>query len=222
MSRPRADKPPVLSWPEEKTPASKPGLWDTLNAASDLALLGIAVFVVCLPVVTAGGALAVGSYAASHWCRHRRLPPVSDLLTRVRSALLPGFVAELAALAVAAVLALNLSLIERSVVPGGRVAVVATAVVALWLSAVALNTLLLVGRQPRRGWRDALRRSIRTGVSSPHVVVAPLVVVVVAALLAAMIPLTVPLLVGYGLFAAHVVVDRLQPSLSPGPSRPGT
>ena len=190
----------------------KPGLWDTLAAASDLALVGIVVTAASLPVVTAGGAFAVGSYAVRHWCRHRRLPPSRELLVRLRSALLPGAGALGLTLLAAGCLVVDVGLLRRGVVPGGGLAVAATIVVGGWLAAVALFTLLLVGRRPTLPWRTALRRAAGLGVAAPQVVLGPALVVAVAALLAAMVPITTPLLVGYGLFGAHIVADRLLPA----------
>ena len=91
---------------------------------------------------------------------------------------------------------------------GGPPLLVATAVVALVAMALGLLTLVRVGGTDGRGWRAALAWSMRLLAVRPWLGLVLVLVVALPALLASAIPVTAPLLVGFGLFALHVVVRR--------------
>jgi hypothetical protein len=77
-------------WPDDGPATVRRDWRDTLSAASDLALLGIATALAALPVVTAGAAVAAASAATHDWCRSGRLPAARVSAQRLRRGLLPG------------------------------------------------------------------------------------------------------------------------------------
>src|SRR5689334_21780708 len=92
---------------------------DSLRLAADLALLGIVVTLLSLPLLTAGAAVAVGSYAIAHLIAHGRWPTAAELWAVFRRRLLPGLVAGPAVSAVVALVAVDVAALRRGVVPGG-------------------------------------------------------------------------------------------------------
>ncbi|MBN1174508.1 MAG: hypothetical protein JXA67_20235 [Micromonosporaceae bacterium] len=184
---------------------------DTLAAATDLALIGFCAVGVGLAVVTLGSAAATGSYAVRYWIIHRRTPPVGEVGRLFLRWLLPGLLTSVAVAATAWLLALNLTAISRGAVPGGAPALVATGVVATWCAAVVVLTLVHLGRWPGSGWLSALRWAAVTATLTPHWALVLLLVAGFATALGVTIQATSPLMVGYGLFAVHVVADRLLP-----------
>ncbi|MCW6004968.1 hypothetical protein K1W54_10285, partial [Micromonospora sp. CPCC 205371] len=103
---------------EEPVPVRRTWM-DTFRNASDLALLGILTTVGSLGVVTAGAAVATASAAVHDWSADERWPEFRVTLRRYVRSLLPGIPATLVALVATALLTLNLSAIARGVVPGG-------------------------------------------------------------------------------------------------------
>ena len=190
---------------------ARPDWRESLTLATDLALLGIVLAVACLPLLTAGGAVATASAAAEHACRYRRLPSTVELLRTFRTALLPGLGASLVASAVTAALVVDVRAVGAGVVPGGVAVLAATAAVALGSVALAGLVVVRVGTTSGRGWVAALRWSAALLWSRPWVALALVPVAGVPVLLASVIPVTAPLLPGMGLFALHVVVRRLDP-----------
>jgi hypothetical protein len=188
---------------------------DTLRTAADFALLGIAVCVVAVPVVTVGAAIATGSVAADHWCRYRTLPPLRELAGVFGRAVLPGIGATVVALAVAALLVLDVTQVGRGAVPGGTPLLVVSVVVAAQLAGLAALTVVGIGRLPRADgrrpgrWRAALGWAGRAAFASPLVPSALAVVLAVAVVLGVLVPITAPILVGFLLFALHVVARRM-------------
>ena len=201
-----------IQWPDDDQPPPRPDWRDTLTAATDLAVFGFVVVAAALPVVTIGAALATGSYGARWWVGHRGFPPFADLGRRYLRALLPGVAALAAVLLAGLLVVFDLSALARGAVPGGTVLVVATWVVVLWLLAVVVLTVVELGREPDRGWLAAVRWAVGITRSAPLRAVAPTAVCLLAGALALMVPVTAPLVLGYGLFAMHVVADRVLPA----------
>jgi hypothetical protein len=184
---------------------------DTVAAAADLALVGIAVTVAALPVVTAGAAVRTGSVAVRHFIEYGKAPPAADLWRVFRRSLLPGLGGVVAVLAVAVVLALDVAALRTGRVPGGTVGLVVTGLAAAVLVAIAVLAIVRLGAEPEGTWRAALRWAGGTALGAPLLAAVLVGVVALAAAIAAMIPVTVPLVLGYLLFAVHVVTRRLVP-----------
>lgn len=211
------------AWPVDPAPAHRPDPhrpdWrETLRSATDLALLGIVTTIAALGVLTAGAALATASTAVHQWTVEGSWPSPGELIRRFGRALLPGLGASATAIGIALLLATNLSLISRGVVPGGTVLMVST--VTLLTAAAGLSGIVLVeiGRRDGQGWRQALRAALRTAEHRPLTVAAATGVIALAATLAVLVvPLLAPVLAGYTLFALHTI---LRPSgLSVGRER---
>jgi hypothetical protein len=185
---------------------------ETVSAATDFALLGILVTVVSVFVVTLGAALATGSAAAAHWCRYRSLPPVRDLLAIFVRALAPGALATLVAAVAGALLGADLTLVGRGVVPGGRVFLVVSVVIAAEVAGLATLVLVGVGEREGTGFRDATRWAGRIAFAAPLAPLALAAVLAIAALIAVMVPVTTPILLGFVLLAVHVVARRTVPA----------
>lgn len=178
---------------------------DTVTVAADLALVGIAVTVCSLPVLTAGAAAHAGSVAVRDIIDGSAVRP--SVLWRVfRRSLLPGALATVATATTAWLLLFNLGAVASGRVPGGLPVLVGTgAVAAALLAACAFGVVHLAHHHSWPGalrwaagtvWRQPLTAAMVAGVSS------------IAAVIGAIIPVTAPLLVGYLLFAVHVIVAR--------------
>ncbi|MFF5229058.1 hypothetical protein [Dactylosporangium sp. NPDC000521] len=181
------------------------GFTETVTVAADLALVGIAVTVCSLPLLTAGAAVHAGSVAVRDVIEGSAVRPSRLWRVFVRS-LLPGAVCTVAAVTLAWLLLFNLGAVASGRVPGGLPVLVATgAVAAALLAAGALGVVHLAHHDSWSGalrwaagtvWRQPLTAAMVAGVSS------------IAAVIGAMIPVTAPLLVGYLLFAVHVLAAR--------------
>jgi hypothetical protein len=184
---------------------------DSLALASDLALLGIMTMVACVPLVTAGAALATASAATDHACVHGGLPPMAELWRTFRRALLPGLGVTTAIVGAALLLAFDVRLLATGLVPGGSALVVVT--VALAAAGLALGVLALVrvGTTGGRGWLAATRWAAGRLAARPGLGVVLLLVLVLPGVLAFAIPATALLLPGFVLFALHVVARRRAP-----------
>ncbi|MEV4510476.1 hypothetical protein AB0K00_16095 [Dactylosporangium sp. NPDC049525] len=178
---------------------------DTVTVGADVALVGIAVTVCSLPVLTAGAAVHAGSVAVRDIIDGSAVRP--SVLWRVfRRSLLPGAAATLATATAAWLLLFNLGAVASGRVPGGLPVLVGTgAVAAALLAACAFGVVHLAHHHSWPGalrwaagavWRQPLTAAMVAGVSS------------IAAVIGALIPVTAPLLVGYLLFAVHVIVAR--------------
>jgi hypothetical protein len=190
-------------------PLPRPDWRDSVALAADLALLGIVVTLACLPVVTAGGALAAASTAANRVCTDRTFPPPRELGRTFLRGLLPGLGAVATAVAAGALIAIDLRAIASGQVPGGVPVLVATIAVTAAAAALALISLVRLGSTGGGGWIPALVWSWHLLLARPLVVAAVLVTVALPVLLASTIPVTTPLLAGFALFALHVAVRRL-------------
>jgi len=175
---------------------------DSVRAAADLAILGFAVTVASLPLLTAGAAVGTASDAVRHFQAYETWPRLSALGREFRRRLLRGLWAGPVFLVGAAFIRLDVVALRRGVVPGGPVvlsAVLAVAVLALgWAALVAV-----LGGHPRDAYALALAR--------PPLLLAAVGVVLVALTLALFVhPALIPLLVGFLLYALHAVTARLR------------
>jgi hypothetical protein len=186
--------------------------WDwyqSIGTAADLSLLGIAAFLACLPVVTAGAAVATTSSAVDALCRGGSLPPVGELARTAARAALPGLAATAVTLAATAVVLLDLRLLATGVIPGGAPAMIALAIVATGAVAVGGATVVRVGQTGGRGWRAAVGWSLRLLGARPLAGVAALVAVALAAVVGLSVPAVAVLLPGFVIFGLHVIVRRV-------------
>lgn len=195
----------------ESRPRMVHGGWlDTVRNASDLALLGILVTVGSLGVVTAGAAVATASAAVHDWSADERWPGVRVTLGRFARGLLPGVPPTLVATLGGGLLVLNLAAITRGVVPGGVVVAVPTLLILVAAAGLAGLAVVEVGRTGGVGWRAAAKVALADGQRRPAAVLACAgVVALVAALGLMIIPVLVPVLAGYAIFAMHAVARRL-------------
>jgi uncharacterized membrane protein YesL len=187
----------------------RPDWREGLAVAADLALIGIAVFLVAAPVLTAGAAVRTGSVAVRHVVDGDRMPSIVDLWQVFRRALAPGAVVSVVVLAAAGLLFVDLALLSSGRVPGGILLLVVTAVVAGGLAAFAALTAVRLGRAPDDTWRAAAKWAFAAARRVPLAAVAMAGVLALAAAIAVLVPITAPLLVGFTLFASHVVTLRL-------------
>ncbi|WP_344127134.1 hypothetical protein [Luedemannella flava] len=185
---------------------------DTLRNGADLALAGIVTFVVAAPIVTAGAALATASAAIAEFCRTERFPSTGDSARRFGRGILPGLGASVVALVLVWLFALNLQLLREGTVPGGGALIAATTIVGVLVLGVAGLTLVEIGRAGGKGWRSAARAAVDVALRRPVVALAEGGVLSLAVLLAVLIPVCAPILLGYALFALHVVARRFLPA----------
>jgi hypothetical protein len=195
---------------------------ETITVAADVALVGVAVTAASIPIVTAGAAIRTGS-SAVHAIAVGEKVDLRAMWRLFRSSLLRGALATAASAVTALLLVFNVDAVAAGRVPGGSPALAGTGVAAVILLAIGMLSIVRLGRDTSRsGWRDALRWAARTAWRQPGAAAAVAGVSAVAAVLAAFIPLTAPLLVGYALYGAHAVTNRLvrpvEPVESPGPA----
>jgi hypothetical protein len=189
---------------------------NALRLAGDLALLGIVVTVLSLPLLTAGAAVGAGSTAIHHLLTEGRWLSLADSWQAFRRRLLTGLVAGPAVLVAAVLVSVDVTALRRGTVPGGTPALVAVLAVAAmaagWAALVAVRAGVVERRAPRAALALALAR--------PAAAVAAAGVLAVAAVLAVLVhPVLAAVLVGYALFALHVVARRFTPAstaVSPG------
>jgi hypothetical protein len=182
--------------------ASRRDWRDSVRAAADLAILGFAVTVASLPLVTAGAAVGTASEAVRHFQTYDTWPRPSSLGAAFRRRLMRGLWAGPAFLGGLLLLWLDVLGVRRGVVPGGPV--VLSAVLAVGVLAVGWAALVAVlGGRPRAAYALALAR--------PLLLLATVGVVLVALTLALFVhPALIPLLVGFLLYALHAVTARLR------------
>ncbi|GAA4966876.1 hypothetical protein [Actinoplanes utahensis] len=200
-----------MNWPADETPENRPDWREKFALGADLALIGIVVTVAALPALTLPAALAAGSTAVRHRYVTGKLPSFRPLLRQYGRSLLPGLPAVLIGL----LLLVDLIAVSRGWVPGGTPVLVLTAVVVTWLAGAATLTLVAVGREPGIRWRAALRWAGDQAITRPWTALAPALAGVLAFFLALSMPATIPLVIGFHLFAAHVISDRLAPAAPP-------
>lgn len=197
----------TVAWPQDEAPPARPDWRERFALGADLALIGVLVTVAALPVLTAPAAVAAGSAAIRHRYAQGGLPPARPMLRLYRRTVLPGIPVLLAAVAVLA----DLVAINRGWVPGGPVLLTATAAVAAFLGGLATLAVVAIGRDPELAVRDAGRWAWERATARPWSALAPALAGTLAFFLALSVPATIPLVVGFQLFAAHVISDRLAP-----------
>ncbi|WP_127507496.1 hypothetical protein [Actinoplanes solisilvae] len=176
---------------------------DTLRLAADLALLGILVTLASVPIVTAGAAFSAGSASLERLLTIGRWSTAAECWASFRTRLVPGALAGPLVLAAAWLVALDVIALRRGAVPGGTVMIAA---VLLAAAAAAGFAALVAGLAAGPG---AVRRARALVALRPSALVATTGVVLIAAALAALVhPALLPVLVGYALFAVHVVLLR--------------
>jgi hypothetical protein len=178
---------------------------DTLRLAADLALLGIVVTLLSLPLLTAGAAVAAGSHAVGHLLAYGRWPSFAELWRAFRGRLVPGLVAGPAVLAASVLLVLDVAALRRGAVPGGA------PVLAVMLLVAACGAGYVAVLAVRAGTLEpgAARAAMGVSLAHPAAPAAAVAILAVAAVLAVFIhPALIPVLAGYALFALHVVTTR--------------
>ncbi|GIF75205.1 hypothetical protein [Asanoa siamensis] len=196
----------------------RPDWRDTVRVATDVALLGLLMVAASLPVLTTGATFATASFAVDHFLTHDRWPRPRALWPVFRRALLPGAVATVVAVAVIWLLVLDLRAVASGTVPGGAVLLGVTAVIAAAAAGYAALALVTLGTLAARtaepggsGWWRAAARGAAG--ARPGAVAAATGVVGLAGLLAVLVhPILAACLVGYALYALHVVGRRLAPA----------
>jgi len=189
---------------------------DSLRLAADLALLGIVVTLLSLPLVTAGAAVATGSYAIHHQTTRGRWPSLADCWASFRARLLPGLLAGPAVAVATVLIVLDVAGLRRGAVPGGGPAEAAVLTAAALAAGGAGLVAVLAGARER----GAARAALALAFGRPPAVLAAAAVLVVVALLAMFVhPALVPVLAGYALFALHAVTRRAN-VVARSPQRP--
>ena len=178
---------------------------DSVRTAADLAVVGFAVTLAALPVLTAGAAVATASVAVRHFVEYDQWPPASSLLATFRRRLVPGLLAGPAVVVAAVLVALDVLALRRGLVPGGPLVLSAVLVVAALAAGYTAILAVLAGTRPT----GAARAAVTVAAARPALLAAATGVVAVAAVLALFIhPALTPVLPGYALFALHVVARR--------------
>ncbi|MET7398620.1 hypothetical protein ABZS66_34540 [Dactylosporangium sp. NPDC005572] len=180
---------------------------ETYTVMADVALVGLAVTAASVPLVTAGAAVRAGSAAIASIVAGEGVD-LRRLWRIFRSSLLPGLAAAALAVVVAWLLLFNVGAVASGRVPGGLPVLVGTGAAVVALLAVAVLTVVRLGRDDVPGWRAAVRWAAGTVWRQPVAAAMVAGVSTIAAALGAMVPVTAPLVVGYALFAAHVLVAR--------------
>ncbi|WP_064445734.1 hypothetical protein [Micromonospora sp. NBRC 110037] len=195
------------------------GDWrDTLREATDLALLGFAVALAALPVLTLAPALATASAALHDRSVTGSWPDARTSLARFGRALPAGLAVSAVALAAVALLTADLLALATGRVPGGGPALALTAVVVAAVLGYAGLVTVAVGRTDGRGWRTAARDVARTCPQRPGVWAAASGICALAVLLGVLVtPVAVPILGGYALAALHAL-DARRPVPAPDPT----
>jgi hypothetical protein len=174
---------------------------ETVRTAGDLAVLGFLVFLAALPVVTAGAAVLTGSAAVRRHLEIDSWPSAGESWRTFRRSLLPGLAGLVAVAVVGRLIAVDLLAVSAGRVPGGLP--VSVALILLAAATIGLTGLAIV---EAAGPREVLRLAV----ARPVVPVALAGVVVLAAGLVLLIhPVLTPVLLGFTLFALHVVTGSL-------------
>jgi hypothetical protein len=175
---------------------------ETVRTAADLAVLGFLVFLAALPVVTAGAAVLTGSSAVRQHLERDAWPSAGECWQTFRRAFLPGLAGLVAVIVVAGLIAVDLLALSAGRVPGGLP--VAVALILLAAGVAGLTGLAVVEAAGPRAL-------LRLAAARPVVPIAAAGVVVLAAALVLLIhPALTPVLLGYTLFALHVVAASLR------------
>jgi len=176
----------------------------TFTVATDIAVVGFAVTLFALPLVTAGAALRTGSVAVHAIAVDARKVTFAELWRVFVRSLLPGLGFGVAFVAAAVFLVFDFAVVRAERVPGGPF-VLGLLVVAGWaLLGMAGVALASLGRTPSLPWFAAVRAAL----AWPGQIAAGGAVLAVALAIAVLIPFTTPLMVGCALFALHVLAAR--------------
>ncbi|SNY54277.1 hypothetical protein [Paractinoplanes atraurantiacus] len=167
---------------------------DSWRVAGDLALLGIVVSLVSLPVFTLGAAFLVAGATIQHHIVYGRWLTFAESWALFRARFVHGLWAGPLLLAVGWLIAVDVAALSRGTVPGGRLAILAVLLVASGLVGFAALVAAL----------GSLRQA-RAAVAARPAILAPLggIVVIVAVLGMLVHPVLVPVLVGFALFAVQ-------------------
>jgi hypothetical protein len=176
----------------------------TLTVASDIAVVGFAVVLFSLPLLTAGGAVRAGSVAVRAIAVDGRKVSVRELARVFARSLLPGLGFSVAFAAAALFLAFDFTVVRAERVPGGPFVLGLLGVAGLGLLGVAGVALASLGVDGGAGWFAA----VRSALARPGQAAASGAVLAVALAIALLIPFTTPLMVGCALFALHVLAAR--------------
>ncbi len=176
----------------------------TFTVAADLAVVGFAVTLCALPLVTAGAALRTGSVAVHAIAVDARKVPLRDLGRIFVRSLLPGLGFSVAFGAAAVFLAFDFAVVRAERVPGGPVVLGLLAVAGWALLGLAGVALASLGVRPDARWFPTVRQAL----GMPGAVFSGGAVLAVALTIAVLIPFTTPLVAGYALFALHVLAAR--------------
>ncbi|MEV4532515.1 hypothetical protein AB0J82_01635 [Asanoa sp. NPDC049518] len=210
----------------------RPDWRDTVRVATDVALLGLLMVATSLPVVTTGAAFATASYAVHTFLTDDRWPAPRACWHVFRRALLPGALATAVVLTAAWLVTVDLTAVSTGRVPGGAVVAGLTGVIAAAACGYAALALVALGRglsvaaanahadpsanahsspaAPAGAWRWAAKAAAS---ARPATVGAAAGVIGLAGLLAVLVhPILAACLVGYALYALHVVTRRLTPN----------
>src|SRR3954454_8388545 len=116
----------------------RPGWRDAVQTAADLALVGFAATLACLPVVTAGAALLTASRAVGHHLATGSWPSGRVVRADFRRLLLPGLAASAALAVVACFLVVDAVVLSSGRVPGGPPALAAVLIAALLIAGLLI------------------------------------------------------------------------------------
>ncbi|GIG66754.1 hypothetical protein [Phytomonospora endophytica] len=180
-----------------------------LRDAADLALVGIAVTVCALPVVTAGSALATAGAAIRHRREHGTYPALGWFVRAFARGVPAGAVAVAVFLAVEALLFVNLRVAGSGALPGGKAVAAVTAGIAVAFAGLALLTVAVHDGR----WRDAIRASARIATTAWWTVPAAVAAAGVATAIGTLVPATAVLLPGFVVFAGQAVAGRASTSV---------
>ncbi|NES13005.1 MULTISPECIES: hypothetical protein [unclassified Micromonospora] len=182
---------------------------DTLREATDLALLGLALTLAALPLLTLAPAVATASAALHERNVTGGWPSPRTSLARFGRALPAGLAVSAVGLAAAAALGVDLLALAGGRVPGGGPALAVTALAGAALLGYAGLVAVAVGRTDGRGWWAAARAVARACPERPGTWAAAAGVCCLTGLLAVLVtPVAVPILAGYALAALHAVATR--------------
>ena len=182
---------------------------DTVQVATDLALLGFVVTLAALPLVTAGAAVAAASAAVHHHLEHHRWPTARACWSVFRRAFVPGLLAGLAVATAALLLVVDVLAVRSGTVPGGTPLLALTVLLGVAAASYGALVIVAIGTEPERGGRAVAASVAGRGRAAAGAGG----VVLLTTLLALLVhPMLVPVLAGYALFALHVVTRRLSPS----------
>ena len=168
--------------------------------------------VACLPLVTAGGVVAVAAEAVAVRYGQGRWLTFGELWAALRRRFLPGLVAWVIVLFTVLLLLADQVLLAGGVVPGGTALAWVTGLLGLVILGIYALVVPFVGRG--LGFWAALGAARGAAVARPGVLVGAMGVLVLSGFLAWVLPVAGPLLVGYVLLALHSIVQRSTASRS--------